>query len=251
MERIKDLGTQFVFRLNIGVVFLTIVVCGCGASVDIWTAIETEDLRGIEKYHANGGDLEAGKVLHGKTPLLHAIQLGKRKAYEKLLQLGASPNTICRGGWAVMYEASDQDDVSWLELALKHGGNANLVVAGASDQTFKTPLECAISHGHLEAVRTLVEHRADLELIDPIDGNALSISARRLEYEIAYFLLEHGANYKNPSLQKSMFLYVVQARMRSPIVIKEQAEWFAKVIRWLNDHGVKPEEITIDIFDAK
>ena len=61
-----------------------------GASqMSIWAAVEQEGLAAIEAYAVRGGELEVGKSLYRKTPLLYALQLKKRKSCEMLLTLGA------------------------------------------------------------------------------------------------------------------------------------------------------------------
>lgn len=223
-----------------------LLFCGCDSSVDIWHAIELENITLIEEYQASGGDLEIGKS-RGKTPLLYAIQADKRKAYKRLLELGAKPNTICRGGWSAMYEASEQPDEFWLNLALQFGGDPNLAEKRASGEILRTPLWCAASKGRLVCVSILVEHGADLELRNSRGDTALSIAASTIEYEIVNYLLEKGANFRNPTPEKSRFLYFVRAHMQAPIVNAQQAKWFEAVLKWLSERGINPDKITFEM----
>ena len=199
-------------------IVIAVIQTGCGTSVDIWEAIEQNDLGGIQTFQQEGGSLE---VLHRKkkiTPLIYALELEKKQGYEKLLELGADPNAINisarRVTRAAMYDSVFKADNYWLFTALKYGGNPNLVRAGVKDIQFMTPLECAINNGSLEKVRILIEHGADIEKLDPLDGNALSIAALRVKYDIAIYLLENGSNYDVPSREKSIFLSVVRSHLR-------------------------------------
>src|SRR4051794_39672011 len=67
-------------------------------SIDIWEAVEREDLEAIKGYVRDGGDLDVAAKTRGRTPLLHALVLKKKRSYDTLLSLGASPNTECAGG---------------------------------------------------------------------------------------------------------------------------------------------------------
>ena len=231
-------------------IVIVVIQSGCGTSVDIWEAIEQDDLGGIQTFQQEGGSLE---VLHRKkkiTPLIYALELEKKQVYEKLLELGADPNAINisarRMTRAAMYDSVFKADNYWLTTALKFGGNPNLVRPNVKDIQFMTPLECAINNGSLDKFKILVDRGADLSMIDPRDGNLLAIAARRVKYDIALFLLENGADPDLPSRERSTFLSCVQAQLtildagwKNPML----DESFDKVVAWLSKRGIEPLEI--------
>jgi hypothetical protein len=118
-----------------------LAIAGCardseqgGEAMGIWKAVESENLDAIRSYAQSGGNLEVGARRYGKTPLLHALRLKKKKSYETLLSLGASPNTECRGGGEILplrtpviHHAALEEDPFWLAKALEAGGDANLM----------------------------------------------------------------------------------------------------------------------------
>lgn len=59
---------------------------GCGGCVNIWKAVEKEDLNSIAKYAKYGGNLNTGATFYGVTPLYHALKKGKKESYRKLLE---------------------------------------------------------------------------------------------------------------------------------------------------------------------
>lgn len=188
---------------------LLCVVSGCGyggwngrTSVDIWQAVENEDLVAIEGYAIDGGDLEVGADSRGETPLLHALRLGKKRSYQKLLEVGASPNTECRGGGdilpknsGVIHHAAYEADPFWLEAALKTGGDPDLMNS-AKGTSSGTPVLFAIGgKGGVQNVTLLCEHGADVDLpCDHLGRTPLSDAARQTKFDIVAYLLEHGAD---------------------------------------------------------
>jgi ankyrin repeat protein len=227
-------------------IVIAVIQTGCGTSVDIWEAIEQNDLGGIQTFQQEGGSLE---VLHRKkkiTPLIYALELEKKQGYEKLLELGADPNAINisarRVTRAAMYDSVFKADNYWLTTALKFGGNPNLVRPKVKDIQFMTPLECAINGGSLDKFKLLVDHGADLSMIDPRDGNLLAIAARRVKYDIALYLLKNGADPDFPSRERSTFLSVVRSHLRR-FERAEQTpgldESFEQVVDWLVDNQIE------------
>ena len=232
----------------IGLSSLILFVTGCGNSVDIWTAVETEDLDAIKRYVQTGGDLETGKHRKKKTPLLQALKFKKRESYKLLLELGADPNTICRSsGRAVVFEAACQEDEFWLREALMHGGNPNLVREDGHDINWLSPLKNAIGGGYLNCVKILMEYGADIEMIDPMSGTALSMAAQCNKYEIVLALLESGAKYRVPTLETSRFIFTIQQHHKSKFQTEDSKVWIPKVVELLKADGVDLDKVEFDL----
>jgi len=84
-------------------------------------------LKRIDRLVSEGQNVNA-RGTRNITALFWAMRRSNIKGFEHLLQLGADPNVVFDDGssvihWAVLQQVSDQ----FLVLALKHGGNPNLV----------------------------------------------------------------------------------------------------------------------------
>ena len=236
--------TSFSKMLCIFILIGTMNMTGCGPSIDIWDAIDRENESQIEAFAREGGSLDFRESTRSSTPLLFAIHHGRKRSYFKMLELGANPNAFSSDGWSAIYEASRSEDVFWLTEALRHGGDPNLANANATSQRSVTPLECAIADGRLSNVKLLLGCGANIDYVDPVDGPPLCVAARRVQYEVAYYLLENNANWQSPTLNKSMFLRVVQAHLRArPIPDLIQRQWFQKTLRWVAERGIDPGKI--------
>jgi ankyrin repeat protein len=64
----------------------------------------------------------------------------------------------------------------------------------AKDNDKSTPLHLALSSGHVEFARALVEHGADVNAKDNYLFTPLHLAFSRGYVEFAWLLVEHGAN---------------------------------------------------------
>ena len=216
----------------------------------IWEAVEREDLDAIRAYVRNGGNLEVGARRLGKTLLLHALILQKRRSYGMLLELGADPNTICRGGGeillpnsSVMHHAALEEDPFWLRAALESGGDPNQM-NGAKGQQNGRPLRFAIMKAHIENVRLLCEFGADVD--SPVDhfGRTALYQACG-SFEIVFYLLSQGADFSEPRPVHEFHSFIhVLRRMKpgAPVMTAHNQKWFTAVWDWLVERGKDPEK---------
>lgn len=188
------------------IVFIAaLTVLGCsGGSVDIWNAVDQEDIAAIQKYASNGGNLEYGAELYGETPLLHDLLNKKNNSYDALLVAGASPNTMCRSGKVAIVWAAMESDSDWLRLALKHGGDPDFMNTRGTG-SFKTfPLVFAAIHGRIRNIELLAEAGADLNKMDENGFGALREALGHTQFEAVLCLLKLGAD-PNAALPRTAF----------------------------------------------
>lgn len=244
-------GSPLKYALGLLVVILcawgVLRVAGLLTMVNIWTAVEQEDLEAIQRYVDRGGDLEKGSFIRGKTPLLHALHLHKEKSYRKLLELGASPNTFCRGSNAPLDFAAAEEDSYWLRLALDAGGNPNLLnPSGGWPRTL--PLVVAGNEGGLENVKLLLQRGANINAIDLYDRTPLSCACDHAKFEIVHYLLETGADYNTPTRMDHTFVYSL--RQKHPESYRSDPndgeKWCRAVWDWMIAHGADPHNATWD-----
>jgi ankyrin repeat protein len=217
--------------------------------VNIWAAARNEDLEAIQRYADGGGDLEVGAMLWAKTPLFYSLQLGKKESYRKLLELGASPNTLCRRGNVVMHFAAAKKDTYWLRLALDSGGDPNLFNERGYGSIRTRPLALAIGAGSLESVKLLCDRGADINAPDPQNCTPLTLACDHAEFEIVHYLLERGADY-NKSAPR-VFTFVFSLREKYPPshyhnYPDDTEKWCRAVFDWMIAHDADPEKATWD-----
>lgn len=129
--------------------------------------------------HGVRPDPRVGKagVFTGETPLLAAARLGHAEVARALLEHGAS------------IEALDRDGKTPLILA------AEGAAEGASEGDSEGASGGAAENGHLETVRALLEHGADIESTggEKSRTTPLGFAAMSEDAEVVKLLLEHGA----------------------------------------------------------
>jgi ankyrin repeat protein len=111
---------------------MALAVVGCShraGGVDIWEAVEHNDVAAIKKFKAAGGDVNV-RSWGGSTALWLALEGKKRYSYEALLERGADPNVIMSGKRVVTHWAALEEEPWWLRVALEHGADPNPVNVG-------------------------------------------------------------------------------------------------------------------------
>jgi uncharacterized protein len=233
-------------------VVLVLALAGCqgrAGGVNVWKAVQADDPEQIEQYVQAGGDVNIQRA-NGSYPLYEALMDNKPKAYAKLLELGADPNIIFGRGRVVIHYAATKRGTSWLKLALEHGGDPNLVNEGAKPPFHPTrPLGFAMQgrHYHLDKVKLLVEHGADINAKELYGGNKgctyLDVTMRGGRFDAALYFLEQGADYENCTCrnQRHCFLEEVRTRKLSMYRMVEDQQQLLEVRRWLDEQGVEIE----------
>src|SRR3954471_12802045 len=92
-------------------------------------ATETGDISAIQ--HLLGRGLNINSVGRGNTSILTiALRAKNKQSYLYLLEQGADPNILDDRGLAVTNLSASESDSFWLDQALRHGGNPNLLSKG-------------------------------------------------------------------------------------------------------------------------
>jgi len=233
-------------RTILGILF-GLVIAGCGhiaRGVDIWKAVERNDIPAIRKYGAAGGDVN---ILgwDGSTPLWTALEGEKRYSYEALLDCGADPNIILRGKRVVTHWAAMEEDPWWLRLALEHGADPNLVNVGHGSPLEGPPLRAAIGlRGTLENVKLLVEHGADINKPYPDGCYPLSSALVQNKWEVVLYLLDRGADYTLAECGSIKFLEEFRGlyQRKEVFLIKGDREKLDEIRAWLESRGIDVRE---------
>ncbi|MCW8091132.1 ankyrin repeat domain-containing protein [Alteromonas sp. ASW11-130] len=196
--------------------------------------VSKENVEKIDTLASRGIDVNAVRK-DGMTLLFYALSKKNKKAFSKLLKRGASPNMQIKNGDSVMNVAAVLDDNFYLKEALKHGGNPNVI--NSKSQLKVTPIFDAIYNDKLSNVKVLVEAGADLEYENYKKHTPLLLSASINNWEITYYLLLQGANYKQMSVWNTGLVFLLENNN-----IGRDAEmfpWREKVVEFIREKGVE------------
>lgn len=126
-----------------------------------------------------------------------------------LLNHGASVNTIDADGETPLMIACGCDyyDTSIIRELIAHGADVNFILPTDNSDRLgnSTPLQNAIRCHRLDFVKLLVENNADVNYMDKFGNTPLGMSLNDNNYEMALYLLENGADYTVPTVEKSVF----------------------------------------------
>ena len=135
-----------------------------GASVsfvgrDGFTALHRSAMKGhvavTKMLIGAGADLEAKDSPGGDTPLLVAAYEGHFDVMRALIEAGANPDNRSVDGSTPLYVAAQGGHVNGIKLLLRAEANPLLIRTEAGQTA--VPLDMAAQHGHLEAVRWIMQ----------------------------------------------------------------------------------------------
>lgn len=166
------------------------VIALCKATID-------GDLAAIDQLVAKGVNVNArGK--QGMTPLVFSMVGANKAGLRRLMQHGADPNLQKDNKRSFMFYAARADDVDYLEMGLRFGGDPDL--RGPSQQTLLFETAQKNTSQAIKMLQILLDHGADINALSHPKGiheNAAMAAAGINQYESALFLLEKGINYKH------------------------------------------------------
>jgi ankyrin repeat protein len=140
--------------------------------------------------------LDAGSEVNvydkeGKTPLLYALEEGRKPMRDLLLARGADVNYAERDdNFGALMRAADWGDVDLARLLLDKGANVN--ATGLWDR--KTSLMRAAAKAHMELLRLLCDRGAALDASHNDGMTALMFAAQEGHAEVVKELLARGAD---------------------------------------------------------
>jgi len=124
--------------------------------------------------------------------LLYAVvRAGEVELAERLIEAGADPNSTNRNNWTCLQEAARRGNVEMLRTLLSAPG---ILIDYSGEEDYWPPLHQAAHHRHLDAVKVLVEHGAQVDVRNQAGATPLIIAVRAQERPIVDYLLEYGAD---------------------------------------------------------
>jgi hypothetical protein len=188
---------------------------------------------------AKAGDVKAvGR--QNATALWYAVAANEKKAFARLLELGADPNQCNETGELVIGWCVFARHVDFLKLALAHGGNPNAIDSTGKQSIFFR----ALSEDSNEKLLVLLQAGADINFRVG-DGSTPIVAAsgsRRMQKVL--FLLQQGAD---PFIRNGVGADVASGIFGPNWATKTEAyKARAEVLRLIEARGVKLDWAVID-----
>ena len=115
---------------------------------------------------------------------------GEKKAFARLLELGADPNQRNDAGEPLIGWCVTRRDSDYLKLALAHGGNPNAVNSNSQQSIiFRT-----ISEDSNERLEILLKIGADINFRDKYGATPINVASDSRLMKKVLFLLQNGAD---------------------------------------------------------
>jgi len=123
----------------------------------------------------------------GSTPLHWAVDGGNVDLVRYLIANGADIHAVDHSGWSSLSRcAAMSGDADIGAVLLQAGADPNI-----QDKKHKTPLMTAALNNHLELVKTLVKHKADVNLKTDHGKSAIEMAESFGRKRIVEFFLDH------------------------------------------------------------
>jgi hypothetical protein len=141
-----------------------------------------------------GANVNAKDLTNAQTALMFAAALGRADVIVQLVSRGAETNAVSKVSPIIPLAEryKKETDGKGTRTITGEGGRSDVTAMGGM-----TALLFAAREGHIAVVRKLVEAGADVNKVNAADDlSVLSSAILNGHFDIAMFLLEHGANPK-------------------------------------------------------
>ncbi len=135
----------------------------------------------------NGASINAQDGTNHQTPLHIAVELGKPEMVQLLMLKGADKDAKDGNGWTPLHTAALANQATSAQALLAGGADVSI----RCDTRNMSVVHLAAQKGHVDILRAVIEHGADVEATDDDQATALHYCA---EAEAIDFLVEAGAN---------------------------------------------------------
>lgn len=172
----------------------------------------------------------------GITPLLWLIAKKDKQAVQLALDLGADPNFNDADGDNAVNLVVRNDDSSWLTLLLKAGGDPNSINRNGMPALFG-----AMGAETKDNIETLLAYGADVNLKDRSGRNSAFYPTYIMEYELAYYFIQQGADPLIYSTGGANLAWRVHEALSEGIIAPDSINypWVMKIKQHLIEQGVE------------
>lgn len=195
--------------------------------IELIELIESNDFVRADEIIKLGVSLESrGK--NGETILWWFVNENNLSAAKYLYGKGASPMIQVDDDRNLLELSAANNDSVFLELALKHGGNPNLI----SEFWRQTPIFTAVITKNTENLKILIRKGAYLNIANPLGVTPLLLACDMNYFEGVVLLLEAGANNE----LRDRFGHSVEVSINESMIAEEDEEFdfYLKVKSLLN-----------------
>jgi len=177
-----------------------------GATPLHWAA-HLGDLTSVERLLAAGAR-PAQANAYGVTPLSLAATNGNARVIEALLKAGAAVDAALPTGETALMTAARSGVQPAVAVLLAHKANVN-----AREHVMgQSALMWAVSEGHLDVARTLIDHGADVTAPSTSGFTPLLFAVREGNLDAVTLLLDRGASVRETARDGHSALHVAVVR---------------------------------------
>ncbi|KAH7379148.1 ankyrin repeat-containing domain protein [Phaeosphaeria sp. MPI-PUGE-AT-0046c] len=140
----------------------------------------------------------------------------------------------------LVFNATRQGQTAIVRLFLEAGVNVNRPLLSTLGQPLTTLLHAAVSAGHEDIVRLLLQYDADVDAAHARKKPPLHIACRRGHVEIARLLIDHGANVESISRKGKSAHYYAEMSRNSDLIglIEQHLDLMASPVARVEHHKV-------------
>lgn len=170
----------------------------CNQSIFSTTILSARPLRNLQsqlkefdsKYDIT--EEQANMKNHSQTSLLYLACLNKHpEVIKKLIEKGADINALDGSGVSLLHYFTSKGDLEAVKMLLAHGANANII----DMKSGISPLLLALEKGHFDIALMFIEKDVNIKVIDETSGQTpLHLAAENGRLDVVLALLEKGAN---------------------------------------------------------
>lgn len=201
-----------------------------GITLDLVQAAARGDANAVATLAKAGADPNAiGR--DDMSPLVWTAFFAKNKEGTRaLLRVGGNPNLKFRRDMTPMLLAVKEKDVDFLRLFLDEGGDPNIAISDSS------LLFIAADNDNWAHMWLLIEHGADFNFKDSVNGTLLYELALTSDYEQVFYLLERGADFTVKTSTGDSVIEWIYSEAVHPQ--SDAYPWQQKCRAWLEARGI-------------
>lgn len=158
---------------------------------DTIPVLTTEDSLAMDPAEEVSMELDTSYFRQGEDDwnMIESVLRGNQQALMLLLNQGADPNAMARGGMTALMFAAESGDTLMVQVLVLNGANLEATISEGT-----TPLMVAVLNSHFRVAHFLLQKGANPNHLDDYKGSALIYAAALNNYEIADLLLFYGAS---------------------------------------------------------